>query len=532
MKCYEKRTIEVPDCKENNPDDCNRTFHLYLPDIICGGDDGGGGQESRRRLGMNDIIEDDDTIERNESSSENNNIYGNDVDSGDFSPPDLQTIGTLPLVFGIHCLGCTARSIDTFVEHANTHNVVLVLPEGIQNSFNAGDQSSCCGYALANDINDIGFIKHLQSLLSEEYSFVQAADYSYAVGWSNGGFMVMHAASLFRSISPISGHVYDIDPALTKGGTFCVDNICVDAPGEGKGIFLHHGVDDTFVRPTGCCNDPDQPKCCCNIAVGDICVPVEDVARNWALEVNGCETEVIEEDDYDGEDESTNTENEGNKGDDEDDVERALAEVTEVKFVTSHSNPDEGIECTTTTGTDCKANTTICLHHSGHFNSPSFTEAFPFAKEVIDFFSRDACEINDGKWNETSATCVCTEDHGGTFCLDDAVAVEDHVVVDAETNTEAKTEEEDITEPTLSIHQVENDYEVDLVGTSSSTTTTTTISHKGVFGFSLLMMAVFYVVRKRNKMNRKKNDGGYTHVMDRDMEEATELVSTRGFRTN
>ena len=46
------------------------------------------------------------------------------------------------------------------------------------------------------------------------------------------------------------------------------------------------------------------------------------------------------------------------------------------------------------------------------------------------------------------------------------------------------------------------------------------------------MMAVFYVVRKRNKMNRKKNDGGYTHVMDRDMEEATELVSTRGFRTN
>lgn len=518
MKCYEKRTIEIPDCKEKNPDDCNRTLHLYLPDIICGGD-GGGGHESRRRLGMNDIK--DGTIDQDESSSVDGN---NVVDGGDFSP-DLETIGTLPLVFGIHCLGCTAASIDTFVEHVNTNNVVLVLPEGLQNSFNAGVQSSCCGYALANEIDDIGFLKHLQSLLSEEYSFIQAVDYSYAVGWSNGGFMVMHAASLFRSISPISGHVYDIDPALTKGGTFCVDNICVDAPGPGKGIFLHHGVDDTFVRPTGCCNDPDQPKCCCNIAVGDVCVPVEDVARNWALEVNGCETKVIEKDD--NAEESTNTENKGGKGEDNDDEERALSDVTEVKFVTSYSNPEEGIECTTTTGTDCKANTTICLHHSGHFNSPSFTEAFPFAKEVIDFFSRDACEINDGKWNETSAICVCTEDHGGTFCLDDVVSV-NHAAVDAETKTEASTEG-DITEPTLSIHQVENDYEVDLVGTTSSSSTTK--SHK-VFGFTLFVMAVFYVVRKRNKMNRKKNDGGYAHVMDRDMEEATELVSSRGFRTN
>jgi len=26
----------VPDCKERDPKDCNRTYHVYLPSIICG----------------------------------------------------------------------------------------------------------------------------------------------------------------------------------------------------------------------------------------------------------------------------------------------------------------------------------------------------------------------------------------------------------------------------------------------------------------------------------------------------------------
>lgn len=252
IKCIEKRKIEIPDCKETNPRDCRRSFLLYLPDIVCGGDGRGPGR----------------LLEHSSDTPPGNNA----------DEPAMETVvGTLPLVFGIHCFGCTTASISTFIEHANAHNVVLVLPQGIQNSFNA---RHCCGYALANEIDDVGFLKYIQSTLSDEYEFVQS-DFSYAVGWSNGGFMVMHAASLFRSISPISGYIPEIDQSLTKGGTFCVDNICVDAPGAGKGIFLHHSVDDQLVRPTGCCNDPDLPKCCCNIAA-DTCSSVTDVASNWA----------------------------------------------------------------------------------------------------------------------------------------------------------------------------------------------------------------------------------------------------------
>lgn len=406
-------------------------------------------------------------------------------------------VGTLPLVFGIHCFGCTTASISTFIEHANAHNVVLVLPQGIQNSFNA---RHCCGYALANEIDDVGFLKYIQSTLSDEYEFVQS-DFSYAVGWSNGGFMVMHAASLFRSISPISGYIPEIDQSLTKGGTFCVDNICVDAPGAGKGIFLHHSVDDQLVRPTGCCNDPDLPKCCCNIAA-DTCSSVTDVASNWALEVNGCELSAELESDNgsdnteDGDDEGDNG-SKGENGNDEGKGDEEPAGLTGPKFVTSYSNTEKGIQCTTTTGSECKANTTICMHESsGHFNEPSFDEAFPFAKEVIAFFAKDACEINEGIWNERSGACACPGSYGGTFCLDAA-------------------------EKTISIHQVGD-------GLGAAATSPKGSSHKLAFGWIFFAIAIWFAVRCRSSGRKKKVDRYFNDVRDEEMEEATELVSSSG----
>ena len=321
-------------------------------------------------------------------------------------------------------------------------------------------------------IDDIGFLTHIKSLLSEEYKFVDA-DISYAVGWSNGGFMVTHAASLFRSISPISGHVYDIDPALKKGGTFCVDGICVDSPGPGKGIFLHHGADDPLVRPTGCCKDPDLPQCCCDIAA-DTCVPVEEVARNWATEVNGCAMEKGE-------------------GDDEDDAGPT--------FATTYS--DNGIECQTAIGSDCKANTTICLHEkAGHFNSPSFIEKFPFAKEVVDFFAREACGINDGKWNATSGVCTCSEDHAGQFCLNDPPVAVENVDMDSDVNVD--------------------DFYFESGAQPSKG------SNHLVSGLLLVMVALAFV-RHRYKRGAKKDDRYSVDVTDEDMEQqVTELVSSRG----
>ena len=80
---------------------------------------------------------------------------------------------TLPLVCGIHCYGCTATTIDVFAQYTDTLNLALVLPEGIQSSFNG---KYCCGYALENNIDDVGYFKHLQTMLSDEYSFIKGEE--------------------------------------------------------------------------------------------------------------------------------------------------------------------------------------------------------------------------------------------------------------------------------------------------------------------------------------------------------------------
>ena len=174
--CMEKRDIKPPDCKEKNPDDCNRTFYIYLPSIVCDG----------RR-----------TAQRRELQSSNNDAP-DESSSTPASPfQSNEPIGTLPLIFAIHCFGCTPHSIaDSFATHANTHNAVLVLPQGLQNSFNA---RHCCGYALENDVDDVGFMKYIQTTLSEEYDFVDK-EYSYGVGWSNGGMYFFFEGVYFSSV--------------------------------------------------------------------------------------------------------------------------------------------------------------------------------------------------------------------------------------------------------------------------------------------------------------------------------------------
>jgi hypothetical protein len=73
-------------------------------------------------------------------------------------------------------------------------------------------------------------------------------------------------------------------------------------------------------------------------------------------------------------------------------------------------------------GVECLSNTTICMHKTaGHFNRPSFNDAFPMAKEIMDFFARDACEVYHGQWNgANNGGCICPANQRGMFCLDDA----------------------------------------------------------------------------------------------------------------
>ncbi len=80
---------------------------------------------------------------------------------------------------------------------AETYQFVLAIPKGMQSSFNA---QHCCGSALEQNVDDVGFFTAIISELSTHHSFV-SPEITYAMGWSNVGYMVMYAAHLFRAIA-------------------------------------------------------------------------------------------------------------------------------------------------------------------------------------------------------------------------------------------------------------------------------------------------------------------------------------------
>jgi poly(3-hydroxybutyrate) depolymerase len=302
MKCGEtKRTLKMPECEDSN--DCDRSYYLFVPPSQC--------------TGEKDI---------------------------------------LPLVFAIHCFGCNYNQMIHWEAVATDLNFALVIPEGIHNSWNA---KYCCGHALEKGLDDVGFFNSIIQELAHEFSFV-SKEITYAMGWSNGGYMAAYAARLFRAVAPISGH--DYDPQF------------IDKP---TALFMHHSSNDPVVRETGCCTDSTMPQCCCGISdQSHQCRSATDVFENWAKTINKC------------------------SGD----------------FETSYKDESRQISCRT--GVDCAANTTYCVHKAQHFNTPSFEKAFPMTNEIGDFFARDACGIHGGMWSPQWRNCSCDTANGrGTYCL-------------------------------------------------------------------------------------------------------------------
>ena len=315
-----KRQLNMKDCTHH----CERNYYLYLPSAACAGD----------------------------------NVHlDNRVDS----------IGTLPLVFAVHCLGCTPMTMMHWTEIAETYHFVLAIPEGLENSFNG---QHCCGYALDQGVDDVGFLQAIIQELDQQFHFVSSS-LVYALGWSNGGYLVSYAAKLFRAIAPISGYQVDITPAVKRP----------------TAIFLHHAQNDNFVRITGCCTNASMPRCCCQLSTfTDTCTSAEQKMQEWASpSINDCRSSS------------------SSSG-------QTYPAVTQPQITI---NKPDSVTCYTYL--NCLANTTYCIHkNKGHFNRPSFEASFPMATEIADFFARHACQTGGGgQWtkeeeeNQMESRCVC-----------------------------------------------------------------------------------------------------------------------------
>ena len=184
----------------------------------------------------------------------------------------------LPTIVLLHCFGCTPRiTYDAFAPIADAWGFALVIPVGTGSpaSWNA---EVCCGSALANGLNDVGFINHLAMHVPAVHRAI-SADALFAVGHSNGAML----ATLLAVHPPPGGSPF---LAVQAWGGTVYDGF--NEMGHPLPFMLIHATNDALVSDQGCCN---AQACCCDMSSrrgSKPCVSTLDVFTTWGRMGNGC----------------------------------------------------------------------------------------------------------------------------------------------------------------------------------------------------------------------------------------------------
>ncbi len=202
-------------------------------------------------------------------------------------PASLDLEAPAPLVLNFH--GLTSNSdqqvfFSGMNPKADAAGFIVVYPQGVQSSWNAG---ACCGAAIDQNIDDVGFVRALVAQLALTLCIDERR--IYATGMSNGGFMshrlACEAADLFAAVAPVSAvngmdscspsrpvpvMMFNgtLDPlvAYNGGGLFgsaeqtftdwSARDLCDDAPKPGKSngaaSCLQHDICDAEVSVVFC----------------------------------------------------------------------------------------------------------------------------------------------------------------------------------------------------------------------------------------------------------------------------------------
>lgn len=172
-----------------------------------------------------------------------------------------QSSSQLPLVIMLHGGGGFAKNAAKMTglsEKAEKEGFIVVYPEGtgkfksILLTWNAGH---CCGYALKNNIDDVGFISKLIDKLIDEYPVDKGR--IYVTGLSNGGMLTHRIGSelshKITAIAPVISGLRGDEPAPLSPVPAIIINGSLDesipeSGGEqGKKGSKHD--DDTLLKP-------------------------------------------------------------------------------------------------------------------------------------------------------------------------------------------------------------------------------------------------------------------------------------------
>ena len=167
-------------------------------------------------------------------------------------PSSYDPSQSYPLVFVFHGGGGNANNIEdttNFTQKADEEKFIVVYPYGtgvlnkILLTWNCG---FCCGYALRNNIDDIGFIESLYEYIENEYSI--NPNMVYATGISNGGIMAFRVGAelsdIFAAIAPVAAQI---------GGRATIDDELwqIPEPDNPVSVIAFNGMNDTRVPYDG-----------------------------------------------------------------------------------------------------------------------------------------------------------------------------------------------------------------------------------------------------------------------------------------
>jgi polyhydroxybutyrate depolymerase len=203
-------------------------------------------------------------------------------------PPAYDGTTQLPLIIVLHGGAGNGEQIQRLTqmdEDADEYGFVVAYPDGsgrleeILFTWNAGH---CCGYALANQSDDVGLIESLIDNLVSHYAIDPAR--VYITGISNGGMMAYRAgaelADKVAGIAPIAGSL---------GGQVTANSqrVVPDAPASPVAVIAFHGMEDEHVLYEG----GNAPMA---IEDGRVDLSVAESVGFW-VEANGCDPQPASE---------------------------------------------------------------------------------------------------------------------------------------------------------------------------------------------------------------------------------------------
>lgn len=167
-------------------------------------------------------------------------------------PPSYSPDIPLPLVLAMHGGFGNGKLLENQSQlsiKSDKDNFIVVYPEGVKSpagirTWNAG---GCCGYALNNNIDDVGFLVALLDTLSSKYSINPSK--VFATGMSNGGFMSYRLAcersDLIAAIAPVASSMNVSECNASRGVPVLHFHSYQDSHvpyegGVGTGVSSHH----------------------------------------------------------------------------------------------------------------------------------------------------------------------------------------------------------------------------------------------------------------------------------------------------